>query len=79
MELAERSASLNPDWDSTYWCLIPAYVQLDRMPEARTALARFQSLAPGITVSRLQQLLPMRNPASLAMVVDGLRKAGLPE
>ena len=79
LELAERSASLNPDWDSTYWCLVPAYVQLDRMPEAQAALARFQSLAPGVTASRLGQLLPLRNPASLEMVLDGLRKAGLPE
>jgi TolB-like protein/class 3 adenylate cyclase len=79
VELAERSASLNPDWDSTYWCLVPAYVQLDRMPDAQAALARLQTVAPGITVSRMQQLLPMRNPASLTMVLDGLRRAGLPE
>jgi len=49
------------------------------MPEAQAALARFQSLAPGVTASRLKQLLPLRNPASLEMVLDGLRKAGLPE
>ena len=78
LELAERSASLNPDWDSTYWGLIPAYVQLDRLPEARAALIKYLSLAPGMTVSGLRQLLPIRNPASLEMVLDGLRKAGLP-
>ena len=42
VELAERSVSLYPEWDSPYWGLIPAYVQLDRLPEARAALARFQ-------------------------------------
>ena len=79
LELAERSASLNPDWDSTYWGLIPAYVQLDRLPEARAALIKYLSLAPGMTVSGLRQLLPIRNQASLEMVLDGLRKAGLPD
>ena len=79
LELAERSAALYPDWDSTYWGLIPAYVQLDRLPEARAALAKFLSLAPGMTVSGLRQLLPLRSHASLEMVLDGLRKAGLPE
>jgi len=79
LELSERSAGLNSEWDSTYWGLVPAYVQLDRLPEARAALAKFLSLAPGITVSRLRQLLPIRNQASLEMVLDGLRKAGMPE
>jgi adenylate cyclase len=79
LELAERSASLNPDWDSTYWGLIPAYVQLDRLPEARAALCKFLSLAPGMTVSGLRQLLPISNQASLELVLDGLRKAGLPD
>ncbi len=79
LELAERSASLNPDWDSTYWGLIPAYVQLDRLPEARAALSKFLSLAPGMTVSGLRQLLPIKNQASLEMVLDGLQKAGLPD
>ncbi|TMJ34963.1 MAG: hypothetical protein E6G87_13400 [Alphaproteobacteria bacterium] len=79
VELAGRSAALYPDWDSVYWGLIPAYVQLDRLPEARAALPKFLSLAPGITVSGLRRLLPIRNQASLEMVLDGLRKAGLPE
>ena len=79
VKLAERSAGLNPEWDSTYWGLVPAYVQLDRLPEAQAALAKFLSLAPGMTISKLRQLTPIRNQASLEMVLDGLRKAGLPD
>src|SRR5690242_1011717 len=51
LEFAGRSAALYPDWDTTYWALVPAYVQLDRMAEARAALARLVSLSPGLTVS----------------------------
>ena len=79
LDLVKRSVALYPDWDTTYWVLIPAYVQLDRLADARVALAKLRSLSPGLTVSGARQRLPIRNPASLDMVLDGLRAAGLPE
>jgi adenylate cyclase len=79
LELAQRSAALYPDWDSTYWVLVPAYIQLDRLADARAALAKLLSLSPRLTVSGARQRLPIRNPASLEMLIDGLQKAGLPE
>jgi tetratricopeptide (TPR) repeat protein len=79
LELAKRSAALYLDWDTTYWVLVPAYVQLDCVAEARAALAMLVSLSPGLTVSGARQRLPLRNPASLEMILDGLRKAGLPD
>jgi adenylate cyclase len=77
--LIERFVALNPDWDSTYWALIPAYVQLGRLSDARAALAKYQTLAPEITVSRLRQLLPLKSQESLQLILEGLRIAGLPE
>jgi TolB-like protein/Tfp pilus assembly protein PilF len=79
LELAKRSAALYPDWDTTYWLLVAAYVQRDRLAEARTALAKLQSLSPGLTVSGARQRLPIRNRASLDMILDGFHRAGLPE
>jgi TolB-like protein/class 3 adenylate cyclase/tetratricopeptide (TPR) repeat protein len=79
LDLAKRSAALYPDWDTTYWVLIAAYGQLDRPAEARAALAKLLSLSPGLTVSGARQRLPIRNRASLDMILDGLRSAGLPE
>jgi len=79
LDLAKRSVALYPDWDTTYWVLIPAYVQLDRLADARVALAKLRSLSPGLAVSGARQRLPIRNPASLDMVLDGFRQAGLPE
>jgi tetratricopeptide (TPR) repeat protein len=78
LALARRSAALYADWDSTYWVLVPAYVQLGRMPEAKAALAKLQSLAPGFTISVARRRLPIRDPASLEMVLAGFEKAGLP-
>ena len=79
IELAQRSAALNPSWDSAYWLLAAAFARLDRLEEARAALARFLALWPDATVTTLRQRLPFRNGPSFDMVLDGLRKAGLPE
>jgi len=80
LELAKRSASLYPDWDTTYWVLVPANAQLDRMAEAREALAKFMALAPAMnSVARLRAHLPFRNPASFDPFLAGFSKAGLPE
>jgi adenylate cyclase len=79
LDLAKKSAALYADWDTTYWVLVPAYVQLGRMAEAQAALAKLVSLTPGLTVSGARRRLPIQNPASMEMVLDGFRKAGLPD
>ncbi len=78
LEFARRSASLYADWDSTYWVLVPAYVQLGRMAEAEAALDKLRALTPGFTVAAARRRLPIRDPASLGMILDGFEKAGLP-
>jgi TolB-like protein len=79
LDLGKKSVALYADWDTTYWLLVPAYVQTGRMPEAQAALARLVALTPGLTISGARRRLPMRNRATLDMVLDGLREAGLPE
>jgi adenylate cyclase len=53
--------------------------QLGSLTDAQAALAKLVSLSPGLTVSGARQRLPIRNPASLEMVLDGQRRTGLPE
>ncbi len=77
LDLARKSLALY-DWDSVYWVLIPAYVQLGRIAEAQAGLAKLQSLSPGMTVSGIRQRMPIKNPLSLEMILEGLQKAGLP-
>ena len=78
-ELTKQSARVYPGWDTTYRIMAPALVQLDRIDEAREAVAKLQELAPNITVSRLRERWPLRNQDTLNMILDGLRTAGLPE
>ena len=52
---------------------------LDQTDRARDAVTNLLRMAPGATVSRYRELLPFRDEKRLAIVLDGLRKAGLPE
>ena len=78
-DLAKRSARMYADWDTTYWALIPALAQLGRTEEAQSLIPKFLELSPTATVSRLRELLPLRNPEYLNMILDGMTEAGLPE
>ena len=78
-KLAERSIALNAEWDSPHWLLVVSYSQLGRTAEAQSALSKLLEVSAGATISKYQKNLPIRNPASLEMVLDGLRGAGLPE
>jgi hypothetical protein len=68
-----------PNWDTTYLTLIPDLVQLNRIEEATLEVAEFRELAPTATVSRLRELLAIRSPETLEMVLDGMSIAALPE
>ncbi|HEX6092091.1 MAG TPA: BTAD domain-containing putative transcriptional regulator [Dongiaceae bacterium] len=50
-----------------------------RLDEARAAMARLRQLDPTLRTSNLRELIPLRRPEALAIMADGLRKAGLPE
>jgi len=79
LEYATRSAGIYGSWDTTYRVMASALAHLERMDEARTAVARLLELAPNITVSGLRERWPLRNKDTLEMILDGLRRAGLPD
>jgi adenylate cyclase len=78
-EFASKAVALDPDVDVIYYVLIPACGYLGRTEEARRAIAKLQLLVPGITTSSFRERMPLRNEAHMTMLLDGLRKAGLPE
>jgi adenylate cyclase len=77
-ELARRSAATYDGWDSTYWYLAAACGHLGRSDEAKKAVSKILSLSPGTTISRIRKL-PIQDEVRQAILLDGLRKAGLPE
>lgn len=75
---AERSIAVNPGFLPTYWMLIAASAQLGMMAEARSWLARFRALAPGVTLDALRAGQPQKDRARIEPILEGLRLAGLP-
>src|SRR5262249_50951711 len=63
-----------------YWQwsrLAACYAQMDQMDEARAAAAEVRRLRPSFSTANIR--LPYKNPADGAHLLDGMRKAGLPE
>jgi tetratricopeptide (TPR) repeat protein len=78
-EYASKAVALDPEVDVVYYVLIPACGYLGRTDEAKRAVAKLQSLAPGTTTASFREKMPLRNEAHMNVLFDGLRKAGLPE
>jgi adenylate cyclase len=70
---AERQ---NPSWSATYRCLASAFAHLGRDAEAREAAARLFEVDPAFTISRW---MARGGQLNAKLVIEGLRKAGLPE
>lgn len=68
-----RALAANPDWLATYWVLGGAYGHLGRLEEARDIVARLLAKSPAMRLGHLQQI------SESHPVIEGLRKAGLPE
>jgi TolB-like protein len=79
LEYATRSESIYDGWDTTYRVMASALAHLERMEEAAAAVTRLCELAPNLTVSGLRERWPLRNKDKLEMILDGLRRAGLPQ
>jgi TolB-like protein/Flp pilus assembly protein TadD len=73
-----RSLAANPDWLGTYWTLGAAYGQLGRLDEGREIVRRLLARAPAMRLSHLEHI-GERHYSRFDVVIDGLRKAGLPD
>ena len=60
---------------ATYRCLAAAFAHLGRDAEAREAAARVLEIDPAFTISAFIA----RGTQSMLLLIEGLRKAGLPE
>jgi adenylate cyclase len=66
----------NPFYSSTYRCLASAFAHLGRDAEAREAAARVVELDPAFTISAW---IARGGQSNSKLMIEGLRKAGLPE
>ena len=66
----------NPSYAGAYRCLASAFAHLGRDAEAREAAARLLELDPAFTISAR---MGRRRQSHAKLLIEGLRKAGLPE
>ncbi len=77
LDLATKALGANGYFNPAHWVLIAANVHLGRMDEARRRLEVYRAMAPEVTVGYLRR---QHYPGdAMAMLFDGLRRAGLPE
>jgi adenylate cyclase len=81
IDWADRRLREQPRNASAYRLKAVACAHLDRAEEARECTRRVLELQPAFTISGWQRTIGafVGAPETLAMWVDGLRKAGLPE
>jgi TolB-like protein len=76
----ERTLRVQPDWVPSLRRVAASHAMAGRMPQAKKAADRLLQIDPAMRISELAKTAPLLNrPEALAKLVEGLRKAGLPE
>jgi hypothetical protein len=76
---AEKALRDLPDFLLAVAILAASHALAGRMAEAQRAMDHLRKLDPTLCLSTISDWLPIHRPENLATLVDGLRKAGLPE
>ena len=72
----KKALRQNPSFSAAYRCLASAFAHLGRAAEAREAAARVFEVDPGFTISAW---IARGGQSNAKLLMEGLRKAGLPE
>jgi adenylate cyclase len=72
----KKALHLNPSFSATHRCLASAFGHLGRDKEAHEAAARLLEVDPGFTISAW---IARGGQSNAKLLIEGLRKAGLPE
>jgi adenylate cyclase len=76
VEVAKRAIRSYPDFPNFYRWLAAALGQLDRIEEAKKALEKAITIAPGSFEANVHERVPWRRPEDHVHMLEGLRKAG---
>jgi adenylate cyclase len=71
--------SRQPSQQLQHVTLAAAHAQLGQLAEARAEAAEVLRINPGFTIEGIKRLLVFKDPKDVEQVIDGMRKAGLPE
>jgi pentatricopeptide repeat protein len=75
---ASKALHHNPKFTVTHRILAASLGHAGRLDEAHQVVEQLQALMPGFTVTRYAKETRLRHPEYSELLMDGLRKAGLP-
>jgi adenylate cyclase len=78
-EAATALEKIAQPWSHVYKLLAGNYAQMNRLEDARAALAKFLEMEPQMTVELAVEKMPFKRREDLDRLREALRKAGLPE
>jgi adenylate cyclase len=78
-EALDALVQVTSPYPARYRRLAATYPYLNRMDEARAAMAKFRELEPQASIELYTRTEPFRRKDDLERYLDGLRRAGLPE
>ncbi len=76
---SSKALHQNPKFTATHRVLAASLGHAGRLDEAHQVVEQLQALVPGLTVTRFGNETRFRHPEYFELLMDGLRKAGLPE
>ena len=79
MEAGEQGVSRDPNARGLRQWLAATYAQSGQLDDARTHAKELLRLYPDFSLQRVANVLPYKSKRDLDHLIDGLRKAGLPE
>jgi len=79
VDICKEALREYPGYASSLRQLTAALAMLGRKEEARAALDKLLQRMPGLTISQVAKIVPVRYPADQERWLEGLRRAGLPE
>ena len=77
--LLKRRILRSPETDASRVLLAASYGQMGLLEEAREAWREALRVNPDYSIEQRRKVAPYKNPADFERIVEGLRKAGLPE
>ena len=75
----KRRLIRKPDSDISRVLLAATYGHMGRVEESRAEWVEVMRVNPDYSLEHRRRILPYKDPADFERIVDGLRKAGLPE
>ena len=76
---AKASLRTRPDYRMATCILAASQASHGETAEAKETMEHLRRIDPALRISNLPEPFPIRRPQDLARLVDGLRRAGLPE